>query len=85
MKFNLKFKCQFLRRLSVEPGFGSKVKAGERREKKKQREENREEERKEKKETDVDTHTQTVRSNGHLQPQEELDLEEKEKMLTDRE
>lgn len=57
MKFNLRLKCQFLRRPSMELGFGSKGKAGKRRHKK-QREENREEEgenRKEKRDTDLDT------------------------------
>lgn len=42
MEFNLRSKSQFLRRLSMEPDFGSKVKAIKRREKKR--------------ETDTDTH-----------------------------
>lgn len=63
MKFNLRFKCQFLRRLSMEPGFGGKVKAGKRRQKKQKEEKQRErEERKEKRETDLDTNYEVKRA-----------------------
>lgn len=73
MKFNLRFKCQFCRRLSTKPDFGKKVKVEERREEKakgrKQRGGERQDMKERRKERQIQTNTHVciyTHSDAHI-------------------